>query len=126
MFFMTLEKIFEIADLYDFCFIPYDEAFAPGYPHTAGLFVWWSVLPDTFSAAGRRSAGRIFFLWYWDKRIFVYDGTIVKENIGLSQKHLELIKEHKWSDLYNVDILDAESDDVLEIPNVLKDKACNQ
>ena len=51
------------------------------------------------------------------------NGTVVECNTAYegrrntTEKHLELIKEHKWSDLYNVDILDAESDDVLEIPN---------
>lgn len=51
------------------------------------------------------------------------NGTVIECNTAYegkrntTEKHLELIKEHKWSDLYNVDILDAESDDVLEIPN---------
>lgn len=50
-------------------------------------------------------------------------GTVVECNTAYegkrntTEKHLELMKEHKWSDLYNVDILDAVSEDVLEIPN---------
>lgn len=49
-------------------------------------------------------------------------GTVVECNTAYegkrntTEKHLELMKEHKWSDLYNVDILDAVSEDVLEIP----------
>ena len=51
------------------------------------------------------------------------NGTVVECNTAYegkrntTEKHLELMKEHKWSDLYNVDILDAVSEDVLEIPN---------
>ena len=51
------------------------------------------------------------------------NGTVVECNTAYegkrntTEKHLDLMKEHKWSDLYNVDILDAESDDILEIPN---------
>ena len=50
-------------------------------------------------------------------------GTVVECNTAYegkrntTEKHLELMKEHKWSDLYNVDILDAVSEDVLEITN---------
>ena len=51
------------------------------------------------------------------------NGTVVECNTAYegkrntTEKHLELMKEHKWSDLYNVDILDAVSEDVLEISN---------
>lgn len=34
-----------------------------------------------------------------------------------TEKHQELMKEHGWSDLFTVDIMDSEGDKVLEIPN---------
>lgn len=51
------------------------------------------------------------------------NGTVVECNTAYdgarntTEKHLELMKEHKWSELYNIDILDSEAEDVLEIPN---------
>lgn len=51
-------------------------------------------------------------------------GTVVETNTAYegmrnsTEKHIELLKEHKWSEYFNVDILDAENDDiVLDIPN---------
>lgn len=55
------------------------------------------------------------------------NGTVVECNTAYAgarnetSKHLELLKEHGWSDYFNVDIMDAEgSDKVLDIPNHLK------
>ncbi len=52
------------------------------------------------------------------------NGTVVECNTAYdgarntTEKHIELMKEHGWSDYFKVDILDAEGDDkVLEIPN---------
>ena len=51
------------------------------------------------------------------------NGTVVECNTAYegarntTEKHKELIKEHGWSDLFNVDILDSEGPDlVLDIP----------
>lgn len=55
------------------------------------------------------------------------NGTVVECNTAYTGarnetgKHLELLKEHGWSDYFNVDIMDAEgSDKVLYVPNHLK------
>ena len=55
------------------------------------------------------------------------NGTIVECNTAYAGarnetgKHLELLKEHGWSDYFNVDIMDAEGPDkVLYVPNHLK------
>ena len=55
------------------------------------------------------------------------NGTVVECNTAYSGarnetgKHLELLKEHGWSDYFNVDIMDAEGPDkVLYVPNHLK------
>lgn len=55
------------------------------------------------------------------------NGTVVECNTAYAgarnetSKHLELLKEHGWSDYFNVDIMDAEGPDkVLDIPNHLK------
>lgn len=55
------------------------------------------------------------------------NGTFVECNTAYAGsrnetgKHLELLKEHGWSDYFNVDIMDAEgSDKVLYVPNHLK------
>lgn len=55
------------------------------------------------------------------------NGTVVECNTAYAgarnetSKHLALLKEHGWSDYFNVDIMDAEgSDKVLDIPNHLK------
>ena len=52
------------------------------------------------------------------------NGTVVECNTAYTgsrdttEKHKELIKEHGWSNLFNVDILDSEGPDlVLDIPN---------
>ncbi len=52
------------------------------------------------------------------------NGTVVECNTAYdgardtTEKHIELMKEHGWSDYFTVDILDSEGDDkVLEIPN---------
>ena len=50
------------------------------------------------------------------------NGTVVECNTAYegardtTEKHLELMKEHKWSDYFKVDILDSESEEVLENP----------
>ena len=55
------------------------------------------------------------------------NGTVVECNTAYAGsrnetgKHLELLKEHGWSDYFNVDIMDAEGPDkVLGVPNHLK------
>ena len=55
------------------------------------------------------------------------NGTVVECNTAYAGsrnetgKHLELLKEHGWSDYFNVDIMDAERPDkVLDVPNHLK------
>ena len=55
------------------------------------------------------------------------NGTVVECNTAYAGarnetgKHLELLKEHGWSDYFNVDIMDAEGPDkVLDVPNHLK------
>ena len=55
------------------------------------------------------------------------NGTVVECNTAYAGarnetgKHLELLKEHGWSDYFNVDIMDAEGPDkVLDVPNYLK------
>lgn len=55
------------------------------------------------------------------------NGKVVECNTAYSGarnetgKHLELLKEHGWSDYFNVDIMDAEGPDkVLDVPNHLK------
>lgn len=55
------------------------------------------------------------------------NGTVVECNTAYAgarnetSKHLELLKEHGWSDYFNVDIMDAEGPDkVLDISNHLK------
>lgn len=59
------------------------------------------------------------------KKIVDYvKGTIVECNTAYegqrntTQKHKELMKEHGWNDFFNVDIMDAEGDDLeIDIPN---------
>ena len=55
------------------------------------------------------------------------NGTVVECNTAYAGarnetgKHLELLKEHGWSDYFNVDIMDAEEPDkVLDVPSHLK------
>ncbi len=51
------------------------------------------------------------------------NGTIVECNTAYdgardtTEKHTQLMKEHGWSDVFNVDILDSKEDKILEIPN---------
>ncbi len=51
------------------------------------------------------------------------NGTVVECNTAYdgardtTEKHVELMKEHEWSNYFNVDILDSEGDFVLDIPN---------
>ena len=51
-------------------------------------------------------------------------GTIVECNTAYegarntTEKHQQLIKDHGWTDYFPVDIMDAEADTTLEIPNV--------
>ncbi len=51
------------------------------------------------------------------------NGTVVECNTAYdgardtTEKHLELMKEHEWSNYFTVDIMDSESDIELEIPN---------
>ena len=51
------------------------------------------------------------------------NGTVVECNTAYdgardtTEKHLELMKEHEWSNYFNVDIMDAKEDITLEIPN---------
>ena len=51
------------------------------------------------------------------------NGTVVECNTAYegardtTEKHQALMKEHGWSDLFTVDIMDAEGDIVLDIPN---------
>lgn len=58
--------------------------------------------------------------------IDAYNGTVVECNTAYdgarntTHKHLELLKEHGWTENFNVDLLDAEGPDlVLKIPNGL-------
>ena len=50
-------------------------------------------------------------------------GTVVECNTAYSgarnstEKHKELMKEHKWSDYFDVDIMDEKEDIILPIPN---------
>ena len=51
------------------------------------------------------------------------NGTVVECNTAYdgardtTEKHIELMKEHGWSEYFNVDILDSTEDKVLEIPD---------
>ena len=61
---------------------------------------------------------------FWKPLIDVTGGTIVECNTAYAgerdttEKHLELFKYHGWSEMYDVDLLDAEGPDmVLEIKN---------
>ena len=57
------------------------------------------------------------------KEVIEYvNGTIVECNTAYegardtTEKHLELMKEHQWSDYFTVDILDSEGEELLENP----------
>ena len=51
------------------------------------------------------------------------NGTVVECNTAYdgardtTEKHKQLMEEHEWSKYFNVDIMDSESDMILEIPN---------
>ncbi len=61
---------------------------------------------------------------FWKPLIDAVGGTIVECNTAYAgsrhtaEKHLKLMKQHGWSELFDVDILDAEGPDLeLDIPN---------
>ena len=58
------------------------------------------------------------------KKVINYvNGTVVECNTAYSgardttEKHQKLMKEHNWTKYFNVDIMDAEDDIILDIPN---------
>ncbi len=61
---------------------------------------------------------------FWKPVIDFIGGTVVECNTAydgarnITERHIELMKEHGWSEYFDVDILDGEGDDlVLDIPN---------
>ncbi len=61
---------------------------------------------------------------FWKPVIEYVNGTVVECNTAYegarntTERHIELMKEHGWSEYFDVDILDGEGDDlVLPIPN---------
>jgi len=60
---------------------------------------------------------------FWKDVIDYIGGTVVECNTAYegerntTDKHLKLIKEHGWSEHFNVDIMDAEGDIKLDIPD---------
>lgn len=61
---------------------------------------------------------------FWKPVVDFVGGTIVECNTAYegarntAQRHMQLLKKHGWSDMYSVDLLDAQGPDmVLEIPN---------
>lgn len=61
---------------------------------------------------------------FWKPVVDFVGGTIVECNTAYEgarntvQRHMQLLKKHGWSDMYPVDLLDAQGPDmVLEIPN---------
>lgn len=66
---------------------------------------------------------------FWQPVIEAVGGTVVECNTAYNgernttEKHIKLFKDHGWSELYDVDILDSEGPDlVLDIPEGLKIK----
>lgn len=66
---------------------------------------------------------------FWQPIVERVGGTVVECNTAYNgarnttEKHLQLFKDHGWTDHFAVDLLDAEGDDlVLEIPNGAKIK----
>lgn len=66
---------------------------------------------------------------FWKEIVDYVDGTVVECNTAYegarntTERHLEALKDHGWSELFNVDLLDAEGPDlVLEIPEGKKIK----
>ena len=61
---------------------------------------------------------------FWQPTIETISGTVVECNTayggsrGTTKKHIKTMKQHGWSDLFDIDILDSEGDDlVLDIPD---------
>ena len=66
---------------------------------------------------------------FWKSVVDYVGGTVVECNTAYegmrntTEKHLQALKEHGWSELFNVDLLDAEGPDkVLDIPEGKKIK----
>lgn len=66
---------------------------------------------------------------FWKDIVDYVDGTVVECNTAYegarntTERHLEALKEHGWSETFNVDLLDAEGPDlVLDIPDGKKIK----
>ncbi len=66
---------------------------------------------------------------FWKNIVDYVGGTVVECNTAYegarntTERHLEALKDHGWSELFNVDLLDAEGPDlVLEIPEGKKIK----
>lgn len=66
---------------------------------------------------------------FWKDIVDYVDGTVVECNTAYegarntTERHLQALKEHGWSDFFNVDLLDADGPDlVLEIPDGKKIK----
>ena len=66
---------------------------------------------------------------FWQPMVEHVDGTIVECNTAYegarntTERHVALFKKHGWSDMYTVDLLDAQGPDLeLEIPNGKKIK----
>ena len=66
---------------------------------------------------------------FWKEIVDHVGGTIVECNTAYegtrntTERHVKLLKEHGWSDMYPVDLLDAQGPDyVMEIPNGKKIK----
>ena len=61
---------------------------------------------------------------FWEPMVRLVDGTVVECNTAYegqrntTEKHLELLTEHGWTEHFKVDLLDAEGPDLeLDIPN---------
>ena len=61
---------------------------------------------------------------FWKPTIDFVDGTVVECNTAydgarnITERHVQLMKDHGWSEYFDVDILDGEGDDLeLDIPN---------
>jgi len=61
---------------------------------------------------------------FWKPTIDFVDGTVVECNTAydgarnITERHVQLMKDHGWSEFFDVDILDGEGDDLeLDIPN---------
>ena len=62
---------------------------------------------------------------FWRPVIDAVGGTVVECNTAYSgarnstEKHKQLMKEHKWTDYFDVDIMDGEGEITFEIPLIL-------